>query len=187
MIHHVKTPLPDIALNRRARKWSRREQIQRVLWALASPLFSLSPRPFFGWRRFLLRAFGAKVGARVHIYPSVRIAMPWNLEIGDDAGIGDRVILYSLGVIFIGKSATVSQGAHLCAGTHDYRDRALGLLKRPISIEDGAWVCADAFIGPGVAVGARAIVGARAVAMKNVPPNAIVAGNPARLIKYRNG
>lgn len=175
----------DIRANRQARKWTSTEQLGRVLWAFVWPFFAFSPRPLWQWRRFILRVFGARVGTGAHIYPSVRIAIPWHLEIGEYAAIGDRVVLYSLGRIEIGKSATISQGAHLCAGTHDYRDPTLPLLKLPISIGQGAWICADAFVGPGVTVGNLAIVGARAVAMKNVPPSTIVAGNPARVICMR--
>jgi putative colanic acid biosynthesis acetyltransferase WcaF len=172
----------DITSNRAARKWSIREQAGRAAWALATPLFRLSPRPLWGWRRMLLRAFGARVGAHAHIYPTVRITIPWNLEIGEQAAVGDRAILYALGPITIGSRVTISQYAHLCAGTHDWRDPAMPLVKTPLVLEDDAWVCADAFVGPGVRVGKAAIVGARAVVMKDVPPGITVGGNPAREI-----
>lgn len=175
----------DIRANRQARKWTSVEQLGRVLWAATLPFFALSPRPLWGWRRLILRLFGARIGIGAHICPSVRIAIPWHLDIGEDAGVGDRVILYSLGRIEIGKAATISQGAHLCAGTHDYSDSTLPLLKMPITIGPGAWICADAFIGPGVTVGDLAIVGARAVTMKDVPASTIVAGNPAHVIRKR--
>jgi putative colanic acid biosynthesis acetyltransferase WcaF len=135
----------------------------------------------------LLRLFGARIGREVHIYPSVRIAIPWNLTIADQSAVGDRVILYALGPITLGERVTVSQGAHLCAGTHDYEDTAMTLLRPPIVIEREAWVCADAFVGPGVLVGARAIVGARCVVVKDVQPGAIMIGNPARLLRQRGG
>lgn len=175
----------DIAANRSAIKWTRREQLGRILWACAHPLFALSPRPFWAWRRFLLRLFGARIGRAVHVYPSVRIAIPWNLTVGDYSAMGDRAIVYSLGRISLGARVTVSQGAHLCAGTHDYRDPAMPLLKLPITIEDDAWICAEAFIGPGVRVHQKAIVGARCVAMKDVAAGEIVVGNPARLLRSR--
>lgn len=176
----------DIAANRAARKWTRREQLGRVLWALAWPLFALSPRPFWGWRRWLLRRFGAMIGTGVHVYPTVRITIPWNLTLGADCAIGDRAILYALGPISIGPRATISQGAHLCAGTHDWRDPSRPLLKPPILIRADVWVAADAFVGPGVTVGEGAIVGARAVVMRDVPANVIAAGNPAREIGRRD-
>ena len=133
----------------------------------------------------MLRAFGAQIGREVHIYPSVRVTIPWNLEIDRETAIGDRAILYALGPIRIGARATVSQGAHLCAGTHDWRDPAMPLVKSPLVIGNDAWVCADAFVGPGVTVGDKAIVGARAVATKNVADASIVGGNPAREIGKR--
>lgn len=97
--------------------------------------------------------------------------------------MGDCAILYSLGVITIGDRCTISQGAHLCAGTHDIIDPARRLLKPPICVGSDSWVCADAFIGPGVTVGNGAIVGARSVVMRDVTPSVIVAGNPAREIR----
>lgn len=176
----------DIAGNRSAQNWSNQDLIGRALWALFSvPLFAWTPRPMWAWRRMILRVFGASIGANVHIYPSVRIAVPWHISIGDYSAIGDRATLYSLGVIAIGQRVTISQNAHLCAGTHDYTKPDMPLLKSPITIENDAWICADAFVGPGVRIGAYSVVGARAVAMREVPAGAIVVGNPARQIKKR--
>jgi len=111
--------------------------------------------------------------------------VPWNLRVGDNTAVGDGVILYSLGRIELGRDVTVSQGAHLCAGTHDYRKTDLPLVKATIAVGDGAWICADAFIGPNVVVGEHAILGARAVAVSNVDAWTIVGGNPARVIGKR--
>ena len=149
------------------------------------PLFRISPRPCFGWRRFLLRLFGARVGKEVHIYSNAMIYMPWNLSIDDWSAIGEYAYVYNLGLITIGKYVTVSHRVHLCAGTHDYSKPDLPLLKPPIHIFDQAWICADAFVGPGVEIGEGAIVGARAVVVKDVAAWAIVGGNPAKFIKRR--
>lgn len=113
----------------------------------------------------------------------MRITIPWNLDLGAQCAVGDRAILYALGPITIGARTAVSQGAHLCAGTHDLRDPTRPLLKPPIRIGDEAWICADAFIGPGVTVGRRAVVGARAVVVRDVEDETTVAGNPARVIR----
>ena len=134
----------------------------------------------------ILRLFGARIGVDVHIYPSVRIAVPWNLSIGDRSAVGDGAILYSLGKIEIGLDATISQYAHLCAGTHDHLHPEFPLIKAPIQIGDGCWVCADAFVGPGVAVGNFAITAARSVVIRDVAPFAIAAGNPARVVGHRS-
>ena len=175
----------NVEKNRRARKYSSAELTRRVLWTLAQPLFRFSPRPCFGWRRFLLRCFGAKVGHSVHVYPTATIYFPWNLEAGDETAIGERALIYNLGRVTLGARVTVSHGAHVCAGTHDHTKPDFPLLRPPIIIGPEAWICADAFVGPGVTIGEGAIVGARAVAMKDVRPWTIVIGNPARETQRR--
>jgi len=111
--------------------------------------------------------------------------MPWNLEIGDWSAVGDKAILYALGQIKIGKQVTISQRAHLCAGTHDCTCTDMALLKPPISVGDRVWICTEAFINAGVTLEEGAVIGARAVVIKNVDPWTIVAGNPARFVKSR--
>lgn len=111
--------------------------------------------------------------------------MPWNVEIGDWSALGEDVLVYSLGKVRIGASVTLSYRSHVCAGTHDLNDPKLPLLKSPVSIEDGVWVGTEAFIGPGVTVMQGAVVGARAVVVKDVQPLQIVAGNPAHVIGIR--
>jgi putative colanic acid biosynthesis acetyltransferase WcaF len=175
----------DHARNQAARKYSREEQVRRVLWSGGRWLIRLSPRPCFGWRRFVLRLFGARVGTHVNIYPSTHLYMPWNVEIGDWSALGEDVLVYSLGRVSIGKSATLSYRSHVCAGTHDLNDPELPLRKPPVTIEDGAWVGTEAFIGPGVTVGRAAVVGARAVVVKDVAALDVVAGNPARTVSRR--
>src|SRR6266478_1633072 len=175
----------DIAANRASKKYTSGQLALRLLWAFGQWLFRLSPRPCFAWRRAVLRCFGASVGKHVNTYASTRIYFPWNLTVGDWSALGEEVFIYNLGPVTIGSRATISHRAHLCAGTHDYRRPDLPLLKPPIKIGDQAWICADAFIGPGVTVGEGAIVGARAVAMRDVAPWSIVSGNPARRVRTR--
>lgn len=175
----------DISKNRAARKYSNKELIIRVVWVIGKLLFTISPRTSFKFRNSLLMVFGAKIGNSVHIYPSAIIYMPWNLTIGDNSAIGEDALIYNLGKITIGNNATISHRAHLCAGTHDYSDPTLHLLKPPINIGDNAWVCAQAFIGPGVTINEGAVVGAAAVVTKDVEAWTVVAGNPAKFIKKR--
>jgi putative colanic acid biosynthesis acetyltransferase WcaF len=178
-------PLTDLRANRAAVKYSPTEQWRRMAWGVGRWLLILSPRPCFAWRRAVLRLFGARVGRHVNVYPSCRIYMPWNLTIGDWSALGEDVLIYSLGKVVIGSRVTLSYRAHVCAGTHDFSDAALPLLKPPVALEDDAWVGTDAFLGPGVTLGAGAIVGARAVVVRSVAPRAIVAGNPARTVGTR--
>lgn len=179
-------PLLDIEANRRAQKWTSLELIKRGIWEIGGqPLFRLIPRQFWGLRNQLLRAFGAKIGVSVRFHPSVAITIPWNLLVCNNASVGDRATIYNLGMVTIGENASISQNAHICAGSHDFNKPDLPLTKPPIFIGDGAWVCADAFVGPGVVLGAYSIVGARAVVMRDVAPHVIVVGNPAQVIKAR--
>jgi len=180
-------PAIDLKANRAAQKYTRREQLRRIAWSLGRWLLILSPRPCFAWRRAVLRVFGAQVGAHVNVYPSARIYMPWNLSIGDWSALGEDVLIYSLGKVSIGQRVTVSYRAHLCAGTHDFSDPALPLLKPPVTLENDAWLGTEAFVGPGVTVGAGALVGARAVVTRTVAARAIVVGNPARTVGLRKG
>ena len=176
----------DVQGNRATRRYTRHENTLRVLWALALPLFSLSPRPLFTWRAFLLRAFGARLGRGVHTYPSTRVVMPWNLVAADWASLGEEVFIYNLGQVTIGARATVSLRAFLCAGSHDYSDPAFPLVKHPVVIAEDAWVCAGAYVGPGVTVGRGAVVAAQAVVTKDVEPWTVQAGNPAKVVGRRH-
>lgn len=162
------------------------ENFKRALWMIVrAGLFRPSFHNWYGWRRLLLELFGAKLGKGVRIRPTALVEIPWNLEIGDDVVVGDYAILYSLGKITIGRGATISQYAHLCAGTHDYTSRRFPLLKPPIVIGEEVWVAADAFVGPGVTLGDRSVVGARATVVKDVPADQVVIGPAATVIKER--
>ena len=166
--------------------WSRREKVLRVLWSVVqATVFRHSPHPLYRWRAWLLRRFGATLGTNVRVRPSVRITIPWNLTLGDETSVGDDAILYALGRITTGRFVTVSQYAHLCAGSHDAGDRRMALLRLPITLGDDVWVAADAFVGPDVAVGDRALIGARASVFKDVPADVVVGGNPAKVLKPR--
>lgn len=137
------------------------------------------------WRNFWLKRFGTSLGQTTLIQPSTQIFAPWQLTLGDFAALGENVNVYNLGQITIGSHTVISQNVHLCAGTHDYTQPDLPLIRSTITVGSGVWICADAFIGPNVTIGDNAIVGARAVVTKDVPPNVIVAGNPAQIIKDR--
>jgi putative colanic acid biosynthesis acetyltransferase WcaF len=182
----VMLPELDISANRAARKYSAREMTLRTLWMCGQLVFRLTPRPCFACRNMLLRSFGARLAAHVNIYASTRVYFPWNLSLGKWSSLGEGVLIYNLGQVTLGKKVTVSHGAHLCAGTHDYTGVDLPLLKPSILVQDQAWICTEAFIGPGVVVGEGAVVGARAVVTKDVAPWSVVAGNPAQPIGTRH-
>lgn len=166
--------------------FSLRNRLARLLWNLVYLIcFKYSPRPLHIWRRFLLRLFGAKVGKGVHVYPKVSIWAPWNLEIQDESGIADGVILYSQDKIFVGKRVVISQGSHLCTGTHDYTKRGFPLITKPIKIQNNVWITTEVFIHPGVIIGEGSVVGARSVVSKDLPPWMVCVGFPCKPIKKR--
>jgi len=176
----------DSAAQRLVSSASTSTKIKRLLWSMVeATLFRYSFHTMSGWRSFLLRMFGAKVGKRCIIRRTVRVYYPWQVEIGDLVVIGDAANIYCLGKITIGDGAMISQEAYLCAGTHDYTDPALPLVTMPITIGKEAWICARAFVGPGVTVGDGAVLAACGVAVKDLPPWTIWGGNPAKLIKAR--
>lgn len=131
-----------------------------------------------------LRAFGATVGQAVVIRSQVHITFPWRLTIGDQVWIGDGVSILSLDEVTIGSNVCVSQGAYLCTGSHDFRRQSFDLITGPIVIEDGCWVAARAFVGPGVTVGTGSLVGAAAVVTRDVPPRHRALGSPAVVTEF---
>lgn len=171
---------------RRTSPYSTREKLARLAWgAVQGTLFRATFHDWYGARRLLLRAFGARLHATSNLRRTVTVECPWNLEIGAESSVGDRAILYCLGPVRIGARVTISQGAHLCAGTHDSRRREMPLVRPPIEIGDDAWIAADAFVGPRVRVGEGAILAARGVALRDLDPWWIHAGNPASRVRER--
>lgn len=157
----------------------------QLWWLVQSTFFGCSPQLMYGWRNWLLRLFGARIGKDVLVRPSVRVTYPWKVSIEDGAWIGDDVVLYSLGNIQIGSNAVVSQRSYLCTGGHDFTKPAFDIFEKPIVIEDEAWVATDVFVAPGVTIGRGAVIGARSSVFKDIPPMKICIGNPAMPIKDR--
>ncbi|MDP0498073.1 MAG: putative colanic acid biosynthesis acetyltransferase [Verrucomicrobiota bacterium JB024] len=165
---------------------SLRNKIGRALWGVAwTLLFRPSPRPCFGWRRWLVKCFGGKIAPDAVIYPSARIYAPWNLEMGPRSCLGDFVDCYCVDKIRLGADAIVSQYAFLCTAGHDIDSPARTLTTGPITLKPGAWVFARAFIGPGVTIHRGAVVAACSVVVKDVASMTVIAGNPARVIRQR--
>lgn len=163
-----------------------RLRVERVLFGLCWLLLAAWTPPMLrGWRRLLLRAFGAKLGKGANVYASVRIWYPAHLVMGDYATIGRRVNCYNQALVTLGDYAVVSQDSTLCAGTHDYDDPEFQLHTRPIVLGAHSWIAAETFIGPGVVVGDYAVLGARGVAMRDLAAGMVHAGHPAAPIKRR--
>ena len=157
----------------------------QLWWLVQASLFKGSPQFAYGFRRWLLRLFGAQVGQGVVIRPSATITYPWKVSIGDHAWVGDNVVLYSLGEIEIGAHAVVSQSSYLCAADHDYTDPTFPIRSRKITIGLEAWVAADVFVAPGVTIGQAAVIGARSSVFADMPAGMVCFGYPCKPVKQR--
>ena len=158
----------------------------RAIWAVAYWLLvRWSPRPFHAWRAMVLRAFGARIGPRCHIYPAARIWAPWNLICEDAVGIADGAVVYNPALVTLASHVVVSQEAYLCGATHDLDDPAFPMVSSPIAIGRYAWICARAVVCPGVIVGDGAVLGLASVATSSLAPWTVYAGTPARALRKR--
>ncbi|MEY2481299.1 MAG: putative colanic acid biosynthesis acetyltransferase WcaF [Verrucomicrobiota bacterium] len=167
--------------------WSMENRALRILWEFCWFIFCIwTPKPLNPWRLFWLRTFGAKIGGTPFVHQRARIAIPWNLILHDRACLGDRANAYNLAEIEIGAGATVAQEVYLSTGSHNFNQPAMPLTTAKITIGPEAFIGARAFVLPGVTIGSRSVIGAGSVVTKDVPDDAIAAGNPCRLIKSRS-
>lgn len=165
---------------------SRRSRAGRFAWGICwALLYRPSPRPFHAWRSMLLRAFGAKVGAKCHFYPGAKVWAPWNLVCEDRVTFADGADIYNPSLIYFGSHAIVSQGAYVCGATHLYNEPEFRLVSFEMRIGAYAWICARAMVSPGVNVGEGAILGLGSVATRDLEPFGVYAGSPARKVKER--
>lgn len=164
--------------DRGAPKW------KEAVWYLVRWWFFLTAFPWPSALRVrLLRRFGASIGRGVVVRGGVNVSFPWRLTVGDHVWIGEDAGILSLAPVVLESNVCVSQRAYLCSGSHDFRRADFPLVTRPITVRTGSWVAAAAFVGPGVEIGAGALVAAGSVVMGNVPPGCLVRGNPAVVVK----
>ena len=159
--------------------------VVQLWWFIRFVLFIPSPQFLYGWRNFLLRVFGSKIGKNVKIRPTAIITYPWNLTIGDFSWIGDDVKIYNLNHISIDKNSVISQEAYLCAGSHDYKSVDFKIISSPITVEEGVWIAARCFIHPGVTVKKNCVISACSNLKNSTKENSIYSGSPAMFIKTR--
>ena len=162
------------------------DRLYRLLWQLVWAIFYLpSPRPLHAWRAFLLKLFGAKMGANCHFYPSSKVWSPRMLLCADQVTLGSGAEIYNPSLIALDSHAIVSQSAYICGATHDYNDPAFPLYSLPMKLGAYSWICARASVSPGVNVGEGAVLGLGSVATRDLEPWGVYAGVPAQKIKER--
>ena len=163
-----------------------RSRVWQIGWFfIGSPILRCSVLPSSALRVSLLRFFGAEIGNGVVIKPCVRVKYPWHLKVGNDVWLGESCWIDNLTAVRIGHDACISQGAYLCTGNHNWSDPKFSLAVEPITVGDGAWIGAKAFVAPGVVLGEESVAAAGSVVSRNIPAHEIHAGNPAAFVKTR--
>ena len=161
-------------------------RIKQILWFFTNALiFRATFIPFIGLKVALLRAFGAKIGKRCYIKPSVNIKYPWRLELGDYVSIGENAWIDNLANVSMGDMVTISQGALLLTGNHNYKKESFDLMVGDIILEEGVWIGAKAVVGPNVICRSHSVLGVGAVATSELKPYTVYAGNPAIAVNDR--
>jgi putative colanic acid biosynthesis acetyltransferase WcaF len=160
---------------------------KRMLWLIYSALFFRHSLAIgSAHKRFILRAFGAKVGAHVVIKPSVNIKYPWKLSIGENTWVGENCWIDNLETVSIGANVCLSQGAMLLCGNHNFKKVSFDLMVSPITLEDGVWIGAQSTVCPGVTCHSHSVLSVGSVATKDLEPYFIYQGVPALKSKERS-
>lgn len=126
---------------------------------------------------------GAAIDASAHLGRFYFVGNPALLQIGEGAVINDRVLLNAGALLVIEDYASISTSVQVHTGflRAEGRPRIHGYA--PVTIGDNAWIASCAVISGGVTIGANAIVGAGSVVTRDVEPDVLVAGVPARFIR----
>lgn len=140
-----------------------------------------------GPRRSLkaIRRIAPGISANSRIAPNARLHNPANIFVGEGSVIGYRCELAAWDRIEIGKNVILSSHSALLTGSHDVQDEEYGTIMKPVVLEDYVWIAYRCIVLPGVTMGYGSVAGAGSVVTKDVEPWSIVAGNPARHIKWR--
>lgn len=157
-----------------------------LVWYLVNALILKSYLPIpVGIKIKVMQLFGAKIGHGVMIKPGVNVKYPWFLTIGDYVWVGEGVWIDNLDQVTIGNNVCLSQGAMLLTGNHDYRKSAFDLVIKPIYLEDGAWIGAQAVVCPGVRCHTHSVLAVGSVATHSLEAYGIYQGNPANFVRKR--
>jgi putative colanic acid biosynthesis acetyltransferase WcaF len=161
-------------------------KLKMIVWYYTNCIFFTSRwLPDNGFKVFLLRLFGAKVGIGVVIKPAVNIKYPWRLTIGSNVWIGEEVWIDNLDDVEIGNNVCISQGALLLCGNHNYKKSSFDLIVRKIILEEGVWIGAKSTVCPGVTCKSHALLTVGSIATSNLEAYTIYQGNPAKAVRKR--
>lgn len=165
-------------------------KIRLLCWTIVNQtLFRYSPFFCYGWRRFLLRCFGARIARTATVSRRVTFQAPWNLVMGEKSMIGMDSFVQCHGPVILGENVVIGEFAKVITGGHSANSKSYKPYASQIEFCDNSWVATGAIIASGgrrkLKVGEGAIVGVGAVVLLSVPRMTVVAGNPAQEICQR--
>lgn len=138
-------------------------------------------------RKSILKQLLGKIGDdNAVIEPPFRCDYGSNITVGKNFYMNFNCIILDVCSVTIGDNVMIAPNVQIYAATHpiDAKERISGLeYGKQITIGDNVWLGGSCVICPGVSIGKNSVVGAGAVVVKDVPPNVVVAGNPAKIIK----
>jgi len=172
------TPLRDFAKSHPVVLYSAK-RVRRVWNFVASPWKGV----FTLYCRLRLK----RCGRDVDFNPTVVLKNPGQISIGDRCSFGEYVVLDAHAPIEVGADCMFASGTIVATATHDYNAEPMNskTVFKPVVIGDNVWFGIGSTIAPGVTVGSGAVIGARALVLRDVAPGAIMVGVPARVLRMR--
>lgn len=185
-------PTPDV-IKRLAGALGITDQLKRVKQAMKSAragvafqgVIVVAHIPARWARHALYRRMGMRLAPTACIHRGLEVRSARNIEVGEGTVVGFDAILDGRTGITIGRHVNLSSEVAIWSLQHDHRDPEFRAFGSPVVIGDRAWLSFRTTVLPGVTVGEGAVVAAGAVVTKDVPPYAIVAGIPARVVGER--
>ena len=159
-----------------------KKKISLIAWYLFfNPLIASKFNISF-FRIIILRFFGATIGKKVKFRSGVKVHIPNNLEIGNFSWIGENSWFINHAKVSIGSNVCISQRSIICSGSHNYKTITLEFAHKPITINDGAWICLDSKVLPGVTIGECSVVSAGEIVRKSLPDYSMLIDGRVRKI-----
>jgi putative colanic acid biosynthesis acetyltransferase WcaF len=175
----------DLSLAGKGNYVAKRGTFVELVWFfLEAAIINNKFIPLSGIRVWLLRRFGARIGAGCRMPHPIRVKAPWNLEVGDNCWFGVNAWIYNQTSIRIGSNVCISQDAFLTTGSHDLATN-MDLHVKPIVIEDGVWITSKCVVQMGVTIGRSTVVTPLSVVHRSLEAEGVYGGNPVRFIRKR--
>lgn len=171
-----------------------RNKFFRIAWGLLNEVYFWIENKIKSYYYLMLndrlRVKFKKIGKNVMILQPTHISHPHKISIGNNVYLGPDCFISAEGGLTIGSNCSLSGGLLIYTWNHDYGKDVIPFGKekvhKPVVIKDNVWIGSRVSIVPGVTIGEGAIIGLGSVVTKDVPDLAIVGGNPAKVIKFRD-